>query len=274
MTALNSTKDSIPNKEVAEVEKQHEEVQVTTPIQEKNEGNLKKDERSNYGSNSASRPKRKGGRNRNNNDDSRNYNGRPSGNATLFDHIRAQMPNLPPESPVKHEGNNRRNNGGRNENRDGFISAQQSGSSHAASDDFVQMKMSDVPQDPPHSNGSAYRGRGGGRGGGRGKAYYNNYNNVYQFPPPPPGQHIQFFAPPPPLFPPTGYVHPMPQHIRNPNQTSIEAGKSVLAPFTDNNYYLGVVIDADKGNGLSLIQYNHCPLPHYIHTEYLQLCHV
>uniref|UniRef100_A0A914R359 Uncharacterized protein n=1 Tax=Panagrolaimus davidi TaxID=227884 RepID=A0A914R359_9BILA len=43
--------------------------------------------------------------------------------------------------------------------------AQQSGNSHAASDDFAQMKISDVPQDSPHSNGSAYRGRASGRDG-------------------------------------------------------------------------------------------------------------
>ena len=66
----------------------------------------------------------------------------------------------------------------------------------------------------------------------------------------------------------------MPQHMRNVNQGGVEIGKSVLAPFTDNNYYLGVVIGVDEVNGLSLVQYNHCPLPHFIHTEYLQLCHV
>uniref|UniRef100_A0AC35G8X9 Uncharacterized protein n=1 Tax=Panagrolaimus sp. PS1159 TaxID=55785 RepID=A0AC35G8X9_9BILA len=43
--------------------------------------------------------------------------------------------------------------------------AQQSGNSRAASDDFAQIKISDVSQDPLHSNGCAYRGRGSGRDG-------------------------------------------------------------------------------------------------------------
>uniref|UniRef100_A0A914YIZ7 Tudor domain-containing protein n=1 Tax=Panagrolaimus superbus TaxID=310955 RepID=A0A914YIZ7_9BILA len=249
---------------------------------DKHQGTPKHDryERSNNGNNSGPRNNFRKGRNRNNNEDTRNYTSRPSGNATLFDHIRTQMVNPPPESPIRQHDNtqgNRRNNGSRYDNREGYNNAHQSSSSTVASDEFAQMKVSDVPQDPPHG-GNNYR-NGGTRGrGGRGKPFYANYSNPYQQHAPYPQQQFPpiFAAPPHPsmLPPPAGYVPPMPQHIRNPNVTGIEIGKQVLAPFTDNNYYLGVVLLVDEVNGMSLVQYTHCPLPHFIHTEYLQLCHV
>uniref|UniRef100_A0AC34GWP9 H/ACA ribonucleoprotein complex non-core subunit NAF1 n=1 Tax=Panagrolaimus sp. ES5 TaxID=591445 RepID=A0AC34GWP9_9BILA len=281
----NAKKDNtVPEKEDTPVSEKDEKAEGNPAEQEKCEDKQDKYEvtpkSEKYSNNNGSSGSRGGnkfrkGRNRNDNEDIR----RPSGNATLFDYIRPQMVNPPPESKVGQHDNiqvNRGKNGGSYNNREGYNNAHQSCSSTIESDELAQVKVSDVPQDPPHGNNyrnGGTRGRGGGNR--RGRAFYSNYGNPYQQHPQYQQQFPPIFAAPPPhptmLPPPCGYVPPMPQHIRIPN-VAIEVGKHVLAPFTDNNYYPGVVLTIDEVNGMSLIQYNHCPLPHFIHTEYLQLC--
>jgi hypothetical protein len=259
---LHSIRKNIPIAHVKlhdNVKNDNAEKEVEAPKQERVQAPLKQDKYES--SNSAPRSNFRKGRNRDDTEDIRNYISRPSGNATLFDHIRTQIVDLPPEAPIHNtqikqesaqvkydnKGNNRRGNdpqgnrrniGGRNNNRGGYNNTRQGGSSHAPRNEFAQMNISDSHQDRPYSSGNSNyrgsRGRGGGRGVG-GKPFFNNFNNDNQFPPPN-GQHLQFFTPPPPnMFQPTGYIPPRPQHIRNPNPSGIEAGTTVLAPFTDNN---------------------------------------
>uniref|UniRef100_A0A914Y767 RecQ mediated genome instability protein 1-like N-terminal helical domain-containing protein n=1 Tax=Panagrolaimus superbus TaxID=310955 RepID=A0A914Y767_9BILA len=196
------------------------------------------------------------GRSNDNYEDIRTYTSRPSTNATLFDHIRTQMVNPPPETEFKQYDNtevNSRDNNSQYNNRGGCNNPRQNSSSAAARDGFSQMKISDVPQNPRRggdnyrNGGTRGRGAGGARGRGRGgKPFYADYGNPYQQPP----QFQQqpqfrqqefpplFAAPPrPTMFPPptAGYAPLMSQNIRYPNVPGTETGKQMQPPFTENN---------------------------------------